>query len=78
MKALAFGIIKDIFSSSYIDVELKNGATADDLKKLLEEKYPRLNQLGSFMIAINNEYASMNRVVNAEDEIAIIPPVSGG
>ena len=78
MKILAFGIVKDIFNNSMIDVTLENESTIDILKKELEAKYPRLGQLGSYMVAINNEYASDDDVVNAVDEIAIIPPVSGG
>ena len=78
MKVLAFGIVKDIFSNSIVDVDLKDGATIDELKALLEKKYPRLNQLGSYMIAVNNEYASTNDIISEGDEVAIIPPVSGG
>ena len=77
MKILAFGIVKDIFNNSMIDVTVENESTIDILKKELEAKYPRLGQLGSYMVAINNEYASDDYVVNAVDEIAIIPPVSG-
>ena len=78
MKILAFGIVKDIFNNSMIDVTLKDKSTIDILKKELEGKYPRLGQLGSYMVAVNNEYASDDDVVNVADEIAIIPPVSGG
>ncbi|MEP6948862.1 MAG: molybdopterin converting factor subunit 1 [Ginsengibacter sp.] len=78
MKVLAFGIVKDIFGNSMVHVDLTDGATIDKLKMLLEEKYPRLNQLGSYMVAVNNEYASAGDLVNEGDEIAIIPPVSGG
>lgn len=78
MKILAFGIVKDIFSNAMIDVDCKNESSVDDLKNILEKKYPRLNQLGSYMIAVNNEYASADDLINANDEVAIIPPVSGG
>lgn len=78
MKVLAFGIVKDIFSNSMIHVDLKDDATINELKTLLEEKYPRLKLLGSYMIAVNNEYASINEVIHEGDEVAIIPPVSGG
>jgi molybdopterin converting factor small subunit len=71
MKILAFGIVKDIFSNSMVDVVLKDDATVDELKTLLEGKYPRLNQLGSYMIAVNE-------LIHEGDEVAIIPPVSGG
>ena len=78
MKVLAFGIAKDICNNSMIDINVEDGVTIDELKKLLKEKYPRLNELGSYMIAVNNEYASVNDVIYIADEVAIIPPVSGG
>ena len=77
MKVLAFGIVKDIFSNSIVDVQL-NSPTIKELKILLEEKYPGLHQLGSYMIAVNNEYASDDDIIHQGDEVAIIPPVSGG
>ena len=78
MKVLAFGVVKDIFSNSIVDIDMEDVATINQLKTLLEEKYPQLNQLGSYMIAVNNEYASINEVIREGDEVAIIPPVSGG
>lgn len=78
MKILAFGIVKDIFSNAVIDVDCKNESSVDALKNMLEKKYPQLSQLGSYMIAVNNEYASDDDRINENDEIAIIPPVSGG
>jgi len=78
MKILAFGIVKDIFNNAVIDVDCKNESSVDELKNILEKKYPRLNQLGSYMIAVNNEYASAGDLINENDEVAIIPPVSGG
>jgi len=75
---LAFGIVKDIFGGPSINIELDEGGTANDLKGLLEEKYPKLKQLASFMIAVNNEYATEGLVIGKNDEVAIIPPVSGG
>jgi molybdopterin converting factor subunit 1 len=78
MKVLAFGVVKEIFNNSIVDVDLADGATVEKLKTLLEKKYPLLNQLGSYMISVNNEYATMNYVIQKGDEVAIIPPVSGG
>jgi molybdopterin converting factor subunit 1 len=75
---LAFGIAKDIFDGSSITVNLNNAATAADLKAILEQQYPKLKQLSSYMIAVNNEYAADDLVIASKDEVAIIPPVSGG
>ena len=75
---LAFGIAKDIFGASAIMVELADTATTADLKVSLEDKYPKLKQLASYMVAVNNEYAQDDLVITGRDEVAIIPPVSGG
>jgi molybdopterin converting factor subunit 1 len=75
---LAFGIAKDIFGASKIKVELPEYAHTHDLKSSLEEKYPKLKQLASYMVAVNNEYAEDAFTITERDEVAIIPPVSGG
>jgi len=77
VNVLAFGIAKDIFGGSAISVELTEETTAA-LKRSLEERYPRLKQLASYMVAVNNEYAQDESILTERDEIAIIPPVSGG
>jgi molybdopterin synthase sulfur carrier subunit len=74
---LAFGIAKDIFGKKIINLEL-DGSTTEHLKELLENQYPELKKLSSYMIAVNNEYASNELQLKEGDEIAIIPPVSGG
>jgi molybdopterin converting factor subunit 1 len=75
---LAFGIAKDIFGSSSVNIDLVNDATISNLKYLLEQQYPRLKQLATYMVAVNNEYALDGDNIHERDEIAIIPPVSGG
>jgi molybdopterin converting factor subunit 1 len=78
IKVLAFGISKDIFGDSSVNVDLANDATVYNLKYMLEQNYPRLKQLSSYMVAVNNEYALPGDTLHERDEIAIIPPVSGG
>ncbi|HEY4323879.1 MAG TPA: MoaD/ThiS family protein [Mucilaginibacter sp.] len=78
IKILAFGISKEIFNSSSVQLEIANDATVYNLKYLLEQQYPRLKQLASYMVAVNNEYALPGDTIHERDEIAIIPPVSGG
>lgn len=78
LNVLAFGIAKDIFGASAVEVEMADAATVANLKATLEAQYPRLKQLTSFMIAVNNEYAETDSILQQRDEVAIIPPVSGG
>jgi molybdopterin converting factor subunit 1 len=75
---LAFGITKDFFGGSTVSVDLNNDATVSNLKYLLEQQYPQLKKLATYMVAVNNEYALDGDTVHERDEIAIIPPVSGG
>ena len=78
VNVLAFGIAKDIFGGSSVDVELPEHGTTGILKDFLERRYPRLKHLVSYMVAVNNEYAEDEGILTERDEIAIIPPVSGG
>lgn len=78
INVLAFGVAKEIFGSSAVSLELTNDATIYNLTYVLEQQYPRLKQLASYMVAVNNEYALPGDTIHERDEIAIIPPVSGG
>lgn len=78
IKLLAFGIVKDIFKVNLMKIRLPEGSTVDILRKNLEHQFPAIKRLSTYMIAVNNEYAGDKVVLNESDEIAIIPPVSGG
>jgi molybdopterin synthase sulfur carrier subunit len=74
---LAFGIAKEILGTNQLVVDFE-GSTSQDLKNILESQFPRLQQLSSYLIAVNNEYVSDVTEISSNDEIAIIPPVTGG
>ncbi len=78
IKVIAFGVAREIFGSGTIETELYTDASVGTLRNLLEQKYPRLGQLASYMVAVNSEYAEPHVVLAANDEVAVIPPVSGG
>ena len=75
---LTFGIVKEIFNGASKEMNLKDGITVAELKNRLEAAYPEMKKLHSYLIAVNNEYAEDDLVLDSADEIAIIPPVSGG
>lgn len=75
---LAFGIAKEILGSDAIILELPDGAAVAALKNKLEILYPAMKSLQTYMIAVNEAYATDDKVLNMNDEVAIIPPVSGG
>ncbi len=78
IRVLTFGIARDITGAGTLDVQLPEGATIDTAHQYFREKYPALNRLSSLLIALNAEYASSETVLRENDEIALIPPVSGG
>lgn len=72
-----FGIAKDIVGSSTLKIE-QELSTVDDLLSYLKAEYPGFKDLTSLLVAINDEYANTTANIKSEDEVAIIPPVSGG
>ncbi len=78
IKLLAFGIAADIFETRSLELELIADGTVGDLRKMLGEQYPQLQQLNSYAIALNNTYALDTERIQTIDEVAILPPVSGG
>lgn len=78
LNVLAFGITKDIFGGAELKIELPDGATVSDLKQELVRRYPAFGRLRALAIAVNSEYAEGDQVLHERDEVALIPPVSGG
>ena len=75
---LAFGIAREICGARSFELELPEQSDTNTLQKLLETKYPRLQTLASCKLAVNEEYAIEPITLSAGDEVAILPPVSGG
>lgn len=73
----AFGVTKEILGARETVVEA-GGGTVKELRRALIERYPTLRDIRSLMIAVNNAYAEDDLSIDESDEIALIPPVSGG
>jgi molybdopterin synthase sulfur carrier subunit len=78
VKILAFGVAKEIVNGASLEMEVEEGKTIWDLRSLLQDRYPSLQQLSSLMIAQNKEYAQNDDLLLPDSEVALIPPVSGG
>ncbi|APQ18424.1 MoaD/ThiS family protein [Maribacter hydrothermalis] len=79
MNILFFGITKEIVGSSEISfTDVFKPVNVAELKKQLIDSYPGFSKLNSLAIAVNSEYADDNVPLIGNEEIAIIPPVSGG
>jgi molybdopterin converting factor subunit 1 len=78
IQLLFFGIAKDLIGENSINFELNTPETVDNLKEILIEQFPNLKNIHQFAIAVNEEYADNDLLINNGDVVAIIPPVSGG
>ena len=75
---LAFGITKDILGKTLVNIDIPEGSSVKQLKEKLIATYPKMQELTSLLIAVNEEYGDELQIIQARDEIALIPPVSGG
>ena len=74
-----FARLSELAGARETEVELGEGLTVGDVFEALAREYPALAGLrGSVMYALNAEYVSPDQPVRAGDEVALIPPVSGG
>jgi molybdopterin converting factor subunit 1 len=77
VRVLFFGVLKDLLSSSGEAVTLPEGATVAQLMEQLRNGagHPVWSALA---VAVNREYAAASAVLHEGDEVALLPPVSGG
>lgn len=77
VKVLFFAHLKDAAGteSSNFDVA---GQTVTQLKAAVIAKFPEIQTLDTVMTAINEEFSNDSDVLNDNDVVAFIPPVSGG
>ena len=78
IKLLLFGITRDLLNVNELSFEVLENINVGDLKKELRSKYPQVENISSYAIAINESYANDNVKLREKDVVAIIPPVSGG
>jgi MoaE-MoaD fusion protein len=79
VKVLFFGMLKEMLSSDSQTLELPQGATVDAVLGHYRELLPTQPKLWSALaIAVNQHYAKASCLLHEGDEVALLPPVSGG
>jgi len=79
IRVLFFGVLRDLAGSSSETVEVRDDASVKDVLAYFEARLPALKQsLSSVAVAVNQTYAGPETKLKADDEIALLPPVSGG
>jgi molybdopterin converting factor subunit 1 len=74
-----FARLREIAGAADVVVVVPANATVLDAWQSLAERFPEVGAYaGSVSCAVNQDYARMNTALNDGDEVAFLPPVSGG
>ena len=79
VRVLYFGVLKEGFGGSGETLKLADEAQVADLLAACRERFRGPDGLWeSIAVAVNQEYAQRSDVLRDGDEVALLPPVSGG
>lgn len=78
IQLLFFGITTDLVGKSSMTYEVTENVSIKELKTTLIAEFSSLKNINDFAIAVNETYAEDTQLLQKNDVVAIIPPVSGG
>ncbi len=79
VKVLFFGRLKDVVAQSEESLDLNDVSTIEQLFAFYSERIPELAKYRSSVVASRNqEFAAWDTRLHSGDEVAFLPPVSGG
>jgi molybdopterin converting factor subunit 1 len=79
VKVLFFGFARDLTGLDQEEVEILEGTNLSALRRIYESRFPRLREFsGSLLASINQQVAEPSARLEEQDEVAFLPPVSGG
>ena len=74
-----FAAARDAIGAERVEIDVADGATAEDVLSTLGEISPEMHQLIPYCrLAVDNRYAPASTRIEPGCELALIPPVSGG
>ena len=76
---LLFASYRERVGRSEVSLELPDGSSVASFVREMGERFPKLtSKPSSLVVAVNQEYRGHEHVLAEGDEVALIPPVSGG
>ena len=73
-----YGPACDIAGSPSMQMEIQQGQTVEHVTRQLGERFPALRDARGVRLAVNRAYVPKDHALSDGDEVAVIPPVSGG
>jgi len=79
IKVKLFAILRELVGEREITITVPTGITVNHLNDEILKKYPQLKSFSNkFVTSVNCKVASGDTIISSKDEIALLPPVSGG
>jgi molybdopterin converting factor subunit 1 len=79
VKVQLFARLRELAGCSQCECDVPVGSSVDDVWRALAARHPELGPFaGAVSCAVNTDFARMSATVHDGDEIAFLPPVSGG
>ena len=77
VRVLYFGVLREVFQCQSEPLEIAEKTTVAQVLNVYKERMPAFGW-DAIAVAVNQEYAKMSDVLHDGDEVALLPPVSGG
>jgi molybdopterin synthase sulfur carrier subunit len=79
IKVKLFAILREKVGESEITITVPTGITVNYLNSEILQKYPQLKSFNNkFVTSVNWKVTTGDTIISSKDEIALLPPVSGG
>ncbi len=74
-----FASYREILGKDEVEVDVGEDTDITGLLEVLKKVHPEIKALSeTLIVSVNKEYATYDTILKNKDEVAILPPVSGG
>jgi molybdopterin converting factor subunit 1 len=78
IKIRYFGLFKEFTGKQEEIIDAKERITVKEIREQIQERYYKIAANNEVLVAVNGNFGSLDQVIKETDEVAFLPPVSGG